>query len=83
MLLKVFQGLHGGHFDFYKLVGNFGIYKIDCVSHEKIKKIKKSKTCIHSLFYKEGQHVWQFCNTLFSFVERRLKLTGLVDIVLL
>ena len=43
MLLEVFQGLHGGHFDFYKLVGNFGIYNIHCVQTEEIKKSKKAK----------------------------------------
>ena len=42
MLLEVFQGLHGGHFDFYKLVGNFGIYFVKGFHQIKIKKSKKS-----------------------------------------
>ena len=37
MLLEVFQGLHGGHFDFYKLVENFAVYFVDSLHQEKFK----------------------------------------------
>ena len=37
LLLEVFQGLHGGHFDFYKIGRDFGVYFVDGLHQEKFK----------------------------------------------
>ena len=60
MLLEVFQGLHGGHFDFYKLVGNFGIYFVKGFHRNKIKKSKKSNHLSKPFFIKDGQVIADF-----------------------
>ena len=50
MLLEVFQGLHGGHFDFYRLVKNFAVYFVDGLHQEKFKipKISRRKYIVHT-----------------------------------
>ena len=83
MLLEVFQGLHGGHFDFYKLVGNFVCTCRQGVHWKKIKKSKKLNHESNSFFITVGLMSGNGHKCPLSGCNRCRQLVGWVDFCVL